>query len=321
MKAAQVTQLFDFTVSDGTNNSDPAVMTIDVTPVNDAPVFSGLDDSPNFVEGGTPVVLDGNATISDLELDSIDDYNGATLTLGRAGGANADDLFSETGTLAALTEGGSLVVGGTTIGDVTTNSGGTLLLTFNSNATTALVDAALQQIAYSNSSDAPPASVTIEFTIDDENTGAQGIGGNLNDVGAITVSITPVNDLPAATDNSNTVSEDISPPVSGNMIANDDGFGVDSDPDLVDVLTVSEIDGGSDPAIDVVGTLDLSIGDSDGSYTYTLDNSNPTVNLLDGRRVTCRDLHLHVVRWKRRHRYGSPHDYDLGNERRADCCR
>ena len=57
---------FDFTVSDGTNNSDPAVMTIDVTPVNDAPALNSLDNSPTFVEGGVPVVLDSDATISDL---------------------------------------------------------------------------------------------------------------------------------------------------------------------------------------------------------------------------------------------------------------
>ncbi len=147
---------FDFTVSDGTNSSDPAVMTIDVAPVNDDPLFNTLDDTPTFAEGGSPVVLDDDATVSDLELGAIDNFAGATLTLTRNGGANADDIFGSSGTLAPLIQGGSLIVSGTTIGDVTTNNAGTLVLTFNSNATTALVNATLQRITYSNSSAAPP---------------------------------------------------------------------------------------------------------------------------------------------------------------------
>ncbi len=123
--------------------------------------------------------------------------------------------------------------------------------------------------------------MTIDFTIDDQNAGAQGSGGALADVGSITVNITPVNDLPTATDNTNTVSEDVSPVVTGNLLTDNDGFGVDSDPDVADVLTVSEIDGVNDPAIDVTGlygTLDWA---ADGSYSYTLDNSHPLIDVLD----------------------------------------
>ena len=147
-----------------------------------------------FTEGGAAVVLDADVQVLDAELSAADNFNGATLSLARNGGANAQDLFSATGTLAALTQGGSLIVGGTTIGTVTTNSGGTLLLTLNSNATNTLVNSALQQIAYSNSSDAPPASVQINWTFNDGNAGAQGSGGPLTATGSVTVNITPVND-------------------------------------------------------------------------------------------------------------------------------
>ncbi|MCP4284941.1 MAG: hypothetical protein GY792_10880, partial [Gammaproteobacteria bacterium] len=120
-----------------------------------------LDGTPSFTEGGAAVVLDSNVEIRDAELDALNsgngNYDGASVTLARNGGANTEDVFSATGTLAALTESGNLVVGATTIGTVTTNSGGTLVLTFNSSATTALVNSAMQQIAYSNSSDDPPA--------------------------------------------------------------------------------------------------------------------------------------------------------------------
>lgn len=163
---------------------------INFTAVNDIPVISNLDDNPTFVEDGAAVVLDADVEITDPELSAIDNFDGASLTLGRNGGANSDDLYSATGTLVALTQGANnLVVGATTIGSVTQNSGGTLVLTFNSNATNALVNQTMQQIAYSNSSDSPPASVQIDWTFDDENSGAQGAGGALQATGSTTVDI------------------------------------------------------------------------------------------------------------------------------------
>ena len=78
-----------------------------ISATNDAPTFAALDGNPTFIEGGTPVVLDGNVTINDAELSAADNFDGATLTLVRNGGADADDVFSATGTLAALTEGGN----------------------------------------------------------------------------------------------------------------------------------------------------------------------------------------------------------------------
>ncbi|MCP4857295.1 MAG: DUF4347 domain-containing protein, partial [Fuerstiella sp.] len=101
-----------------------------------------LDGTPTFIEGGAAVVLDADVDVSDVELDALNgglgNYDGASVTLARNGGANADDVFSNTGLLSALTESGALVYNGTTIGTVTTNSGGTLVLTFNTNATSAL---------------------------------------------------------------------------------------------------------------------------------------------------------------------------------------
>jgi hypothetical protein len=183
-------RLIDVIVNDGTDDSVAARTTINVNPVNDQPSFTGLDNTPIFTEGGPAVVLDGNATIADLELDAVNNYNGATLTLVRNGGPNAEDLFDGSGTLNPLVESGTLMVSGTTIGTVTTNSGGTLVLTFNNNATTALVNSTLQQLIYANSSSTPPASVQIDFTIDDGNTGGQGSGGALNAKCSITVTVT-----------------------------------------------------------------------------------------------------------------------------------
>ena len=100
------------------------------------------------------------------------------------------------GSLSARAEGAGASYGGTAIGTVTTISGGTLVLTFGVGATRALVDSALQAIAYSNSSDAPPASVQIDWSFDDGNAAAQGSGGALTDSGYTIVDITSANDAP-----------------------------------------------------------------------------------------------------------------------------
>jgi hypothetical protein len=75
-------------------------------------------------------------------------------------------------------------------------TGGELVVSFGANATQARVNTLLQHIVYWNSSDAPPASVQIDWTFDDGNTGAQGSGGALQATGSTTVSITAVNDAP-----------------------------------------------------------------------------------------------------------------------------
>jgi uncharacterized delta-60 repeat protein len=146
----------------------------------------------------SPNVLDSNVQIRDAELAASGNYNGATLTLASNGGGNAEDIFSAKtgGTLTALTPSAYFAVDSISIGRVTTNSNGTLVLTFNTNATQPLVDKAMQQIAYRNTSDAPPATVLIDWTFNDGNTGNQGEGGAMSVTGSTTVSITPVNDAP-----------------------------------------------------------------------------------------------------------------------------
>ena len=150
-------------------------------------------NQPQFTEGGTAVVLDASATVSDVELDAANTYSGSTLTLARDGAANAQDVFSGSGLLSL--NGGNVVYDSTTVGTYT-QSGGVLVITFDGAATSALVDTVLQNIAYSNTSDAPPASVQIAYTFSDGNSGAQGSGGALSSSGSVTVSLTGVNDAP-----------------------------------------------------------------------------------------------------------------------------
>jgi len=117
-------------------------------------------------EHALPVILDSDVLIYDAELSTSGNYVGATLLLQRNGGPSSDDLFSAKtySSFDTLVEGSDLVFSGTIIGTVTINSAGILQLTFNKDATQQMVNSFLHQIAYSNSSDNPPASVQINWT-------------------------------------------------------------------------------------------------------------------------------------------------------------
>ena len=203
---------------------------------------------------------------------TLSNFSGATLTLNRNGGASAQDLFSATGTLSTLTQGGNLVVGGTTIGTVTTNSSGTLVLTFNSSATKTLVETAMRQIAYSNSSDAPTSSVQVNWTLNDGNTGAQGTGGAQSVTGSVTVNITAVNDAPVLTvvsPNLTSITETSNSAPSGAV-----GTLVTS---LLDMATPS---GGFDNVTDADGTstLGIAVTSVDSNYGTWWYSTNAGTN-------------------------------------------
>ena len=116
-------------------------------------------------------------------------------------------------------------MGGATIGTVVSNSGGTLALIFNSSATQTLVNSAMRQIAYSNSSDAPPSSAQIDWTFSDGNTGAQGAGGVLHVIGSSTVSIASVNDAPIGAVSFSGITQSGHTLTAANTLADPDGLG------------------------------------------------------------------------------------------------
>ncbi|HNL13877.1 MAG TPA: DUF4347 domain-containing protein, partial [Accumulibacter sp.] len=236
---------------------------------------STLDNTPSLTENGAAIVLDNNVQIFDAELSVANDFNGATLTLARNGGADAQDVFSASGTLAALTQGGNLTVGGTTIGTVTTNSGGTLVLTFNASATNALVNSAMRQIAYSNSSDTPPASAQIDWTFSDGNSGAQGTGGALSATGSTAVTITATNDAPVLADTVLSINQ-----------TEDDAVPVGATGTLVSSLVggISDADGGALKGIAVTAAVQTNgtwyYTTTGGSFWYALGTPDATSSRL-----------------------------------------
>ena len=224
---------------------------------------NSLDGHPTFTEGGATVVLDSNVTVSDAELSVSGSYSGATLTLLRDGGASADDVFGAAGTLSALIDGGALKVGGTTIGTVTQNSGGELVLTFGAAATQTRVNEALRQITYANTDHTPVASVTIDWAFSDGNKGVQGTGGALTAAGATTVTIIATDGGEAKDDEFAT---DEATPVSGNVFA-DNGSGADADLDGFTVTAVNGVAASVGKQVTLASGALLTLN-ADGTFNY-----------------------------------------------------
>ncbi len=187
-------------------------------------VVAPLAGFASYTEGGAPAVLNARATVHDVDLDAAGSYAGASLMLARHGGADAQDKFGASGNLATLTEGGNIFLSGVAIGTVTQNSGGTLLLTFGANATEARVNEAIRDITYANSSDTPAASVQIDWSFSDHNSGGQGSGGALAATGSTVVTIAAVNDAPVNVIASQAATEDARSAITG-LSVNDPDIG------------------------------------------------------------------------------------------------
>ena len=180
--------------------SDTDLYTITIAAVNDTPVVPASATTVGATEQ-TAAVLLGSLTVSDVDLDARNggggDYGGASFTVQRASADPADTFAFASGGLFTVS-GSNLQVGGLTFATFT-SVGGVLTISFTSaaaTATTALVNDVLNHISYTNTSDAPPASVTLNYTLDDGAPGGgQGAGAGATAGGSVLVNITAVNDV------------------------------------------------------------------------------------------------------------------------------
>ncbi|RMB08069.1 hypothetical protein [Eilatimonas milleporae] len=192
------------TATDANNGSSSDTRTISFTAENDAPVFTGLDGAPGFTQGQTAVQLDADVTISDAELDAANrgngNYAGASLTIARTGGADAGDRLSvvsggDLDVTGGPAGGGTIAVAGNVIATIADTGNGQLRITFTdangtNPTTTDLVNEVMQAIRYANAGTNPPASVRLDWTFNDGNSGdAQGTGGAGEATGAVTVTV------------------------------------------------------------------------------------------------------------------------------------
>jgi hypothetical protein len=159
------------TANDGLIDSTPVTDTINVTPVNDAPVVTA-GHTLNYTENQAPTAFDPAITVTD-----VDSANLASATVQITGNyVNGEDVlaFSNTATIT-----GSF--------DPSTGK-----LTLNGSDSVANYQAALASVTYVNTSENPSGLARTVTIITND--------GALNSVAKTdTISVTPVNDAPATT--------------------------------------------------------------------------------------------------------------------------
>lgn len=239
--------------------------------MNVVPSISNLNgDSGTFTEGDTPLTLDSGTGASVTDSDATG-YNGGNVTVSITGATASEDIsISTAGSVslsAGMTAGSTVSVSGISIGTIaagnTGQDGSNLIVSLNSNATDARIGALIQSITYTNDSQNPSGSRTVNFTV------ADGAGGT-STTSSITVTLSGVNDDPTLTGKPTdiTVTEDVA-----------------SNVDL-SAVTFGDVDAGATSITFTIaagaGTLSASSGGGvtiGGSGTATLTFSGTAANI------------------------------------------
>jgi VCBS repeat-containing protein len=299
-----------YTYENGTDNHLVTTRTFDVTvtPTDDAPVLGGttgvrtVAENPNAAAlPGVPevrLVTAGTATLNDVDLSTtpgLPAFGSGSVTVSLGASYFAGDELVIADLSGTPLPAGFAFTGGA--------GGAPLVITFGPGTTAAEVTGVIDRLAYRSTSDNPTnydtaANRQRTYTIvvnDGNNTqvGGANAGGPTalnSNVLTGTIAITAVDDAPVARDDTRSVGEDATP-ITGNVIAagaTGDLTDTDVDNRTTDLLigavrTGTELAGtgtagtvGSGLA-GAYGTLVLS---ASGSYAYTVDNANPTVNAL-----------------------------------------
>jgi hypothetical protein len=183
-----------FVVTDGDGGtSSTATVTVNLTAVNDAPVLSNLngESSSQVVQGGGATAVSDMADITVSDVDSAD-FNGGTLTLSQGAGTTngnwgLDGVNATSGGDGTLAAAETIAVGGISIGTVHAvndgQGGNTLVITFNANATPALIQTLARAFTY----DAPSGLGSRTFTASLND----GDGGSATSAATFSLSVTP----------------------------------------------------------------------------------------------------------------------------------
>ena len=145
----------------------PNTFSFAVTPDNTAPTLTDVDSPVTFLENtvnATPQILDADVTFSDAE----DNFNGGSLVVT---GMLAEDFIGVnnegTGPGQIGVSGLNVTYGGVIIGTIT-DAVGVFTVDLNSAATSAAVEALIENLTYSNNSDTPTASRTLNIDVFDD---------------------------------------------------------------------------------------------------------------------------------------------------------
>jgi hypothetical protein len=178
-----------FTVAWDKNNNEVGarIFMVSAAPANNAPTLTGLASAVTLDENRDPQLLDSDVAFNDAD----ENFDGGSLVLS---GLLAEDraAIRNEGTEAGQigVSGSSVTFGGVAIGTVTGGVGETLTVALNASATSAAVDALIQNLTYANASDAPTGSRNLLLNVTDA--AGAGVGSGQT----ITVNVNAVNDAP-----------------------------------------------------------------------------------------------------------------------------
>lgn len=303
------TDSFTYTISDGDGVvSNTATVTITIAPINDLPV--AVADADEVDEGGSVTVnvatndTDADGTVNPASLAIVTQgangtavaNNDGTITYTHNGSEGATDTFtytiadnngavSNTVTVTITVNGvNDAPVANSDVADV--NEEGSVIIDVADNDVDPENDLDLTSIVITqqplhgtltNNDDgtitylhdgSESLSDSFSYTIKDAN-------GLVSGVATVTITIAPVNDAPLAANEEISVTEDSGVNGTGDVLSND------SDPDG-DAISVSAVDGlFANVGIDVPGQYGTFHINSDGTFTYDLDDTNVDVNALD----------------------------------------
>ncbi|WP_282756177.1 DUF4347 domain-containing protein, partial [Desulfuromonas thiophila] len=202
-----LTNVIGATVADG-----QGLGTITNDDVNSEPTLSLDNTTHSYTENTSAIQIDASGTVSDVNGDA--DWNGGKLDVQITSGAIASDEISIADTdgdgTTITVSGTNIFAGGVDVGDLSVSggavSGGTkLTITFDSDATNAIVQETLQSLRYRNTGDDPGNTNRVVTVTATDNNAASASDTR-------TIAITAINDDPAVAGlpASITVTEDIS---------------------------------------------------------------------------------------------------------------
>ena len=269
----------------GGAKTDTDTISITIKPMNDAPVLAPDTNEISYTENASPVKLMPNATVTDP--DNPSNFDGGSLTVSLGGSAVAGDqiIFANNSGVSVVL--GVIWIGFTAVGTVSGLNTSTVTVSFGMGATDANVETVLKALAYQSTSENPTGAdrnVTVTF-----NDGANdGSGPAMSDTSTITIHVTPANDAPIAVNDTGSATEK-GGTANGSGGSNATGNVLTNDSDVDDAqssLQVSAVRVGASGTVGTVGsalvgahgTLTLN---ANGTYSYVIDQSDPTVQTLN----------------------------------------
>ncbi|MEQ5767677.1 VCBS domain-containing protein [Halomonas sp. H33-56] len=258
----QLTETFAYTLTDADGDTSPATLTITVTGTDDGVSLSGLASEgsdasvseANLEEGSAAdaaaLTQPGNFTFASVDGVASVQVGNQSLTLAQLQGLSADSP------VVVDTEYGSLSLTGFTPADsANPAAGGTVSYSYT-------LDTRVDNDSQADATDAGFTETVALVVTDDDGSAANG-----------SLSIAIADDSPSASNDSDTIAEETAS-VSGNVLGNDTTGADTTDADPASVALDAPTGAGH------YGTLTLN---SDGSYTYQLDNDDPRVQALSGK--------------------------------------